>query len=926
MPATITPQEFVSKWSMINLTERAASQTHFNDLCAVLGVTAPLDADPTGQFYTFEKGVAKGTSGGQGWADVWKHRFFAWEYKRNKANLNKAYEQLQLYRESLENPPLLVVSDNNIIEVHTNFTNTVKKIYRFGLDDLLEPKKLDLLRCVFTNPEEFRTPTTTSEVTERAAKEFSLLAELLRKQGIEPARASHFLIRLLFCLFAEDVGLLPPELFSRVVQSSANRPVKFEWQLRQLFSAMRTGGFFGEHDILHFNGGLFDSEDLLQLDVKGLDILLRVSKLDWSSIEPAIFGTLFERSLDPAKRAQLGAHYTSRADILLIVEPVLMLPLRRRWAEVQKQANALKLNRDAATGAQRTRLERDLASLLVGFNEEIGQVRVLDPACGSGNFLYVALKQLLDLQKEIAVFAETVGLPRPFPTVSPQQLYGIEVNEYAHELAQATVWIGYIQWLRDNGFGQPPEPILKPLHNILNMDAVLAYDAQGHLTEPVWPSADIIIGNPPFLGGNKVRQELGNAYVDNLFALYDGRVPAFADLVCYWFERARALIEAKHVKRAGLLATNSIRGGVNRRVLERIKHSGDIFMAWSDRSWVLNGAAVRVSMIGFDDNSEQTRELDGNPTSKINADLTSSVNLGMAKQLQENGRICFRSDEKGGSFDISTKLAHEMLKAPINPNGRPNSDVVRPYLNALDVVRRPRGMWIIDFGVNTSIEDAALYELPFQHVEKYVKPERATNNIPRLRDKWWIHRIPGADMREVIGNLDRFIVTPSVAKHRLFVWLEKGTIPDHQLYIFARDDDYFFGVLHSKLHEIWSLRMCTWLGVGNDPRYTPTTCFETFPFPWSPGKEPEGDGRGEAIAQAARELVQKRDNWLNPAGADEATLKKHTLTNLYNDYPKWLEIAHEKLDKAVLAAYGWPADLTNEQILERLLALNQARA
>ncbi len=921
MPASLSPQDFVAKWKKINLTERSSAQSHFIDLCHMLGLPTPTDADPTGENYAFERGVNKHNAG-QGWADVWKRGFFAWEYKRNWASLEKAYDQLLQYRESLENPPLLIVSDNLTIEIHTNFNNMAKRVERLTLDDLLDPRKLEMLRNVFVKPDAFKTTQTVQEVTEKAATESAKLADLLRKQGIEPSRAAHFLIRLLFCLFAEDVRLLPENIFTRLVQKTYQRPASyFANELRQLFTAMRSGGLYLLENIPYFNGGLFNDDDVIELDNQAMEILLKVCNLDWSNVEPAILGTLFERSLDPSKRAQLGAHYTSRSDILLIVEPVLIAPLRRRWVDLQQQARDLSQRRDVATGGPRTNLNKELTALLTRFHDEIARLRVLDPACGSGNFLYVALKQLLDLQKEIAIFANEVGLPRLLPSVSPEQLYGIEINEYAHELAQATVWIGYIQWWKNNGFGDPAEPILKPLHNILQMDAILAYDDQGRPTEPPWPAADIIIGNPPFLGGNKIRQELGNHYVDNLFSLYEGRVPAFADLICYWFERARELIAADKIKRAGLLATNSIRGGVNRRVLEHIKETGDIFMAWSDRAWILDGAAVRVSMIGFDNGLGNERMLDGLPVATVNADLTGSLDLLKARSLGENSHLQFEGTKKGADFDIPNDLAQIMLKAPVNPNGRPNSDVIHPWVNGFDLTRRPRRMWVIDFGVSIPLDEAALYEVPFAYIEKHVKPKYA-----QTRKMWWLHERTRPDMRIALAPLSRFIGTARVSKHRIFVWLSKATIPDSATIAIAREDDYFFGVLHSKLHEMWSLRLCTWLGVGNDPRYTPTTTFETFPFPWSPGQESTGDKRVEAIGQAARDLVEKRDNWLNPPGADEAELKKRTLTNLYNQRPTWLDLAHKKLDGAVLAAYGWPTDLSDEQILERLLTLNLQRA
>ncbi|MEI6043718.1 MAG: DNA methyltransferase [Chloroflexota bacterium] len=922
--ATLTPQTFVAKWKKTQLTERAAAQSHFIDFCHLLQQPTPTDADPSGEWYAFEKGLTKGNSkGSQGYADVWMKGHFAWEYKRSKANLGKAYEQLQLYREALENPPLLIVCDTLTLEIHTNFTNTVKKVYKLSLDDLLDPKNLDLLRKIFTDPDAFKVPTTTAEVTEQVAREFAQLAELLRKQGIEANQAAHFLIRLLFCLFAEDIGLLPDQLFTRLIETSQKRPKVFVWQLPKLFEAMRSVSFFGTDEILHFNGGLFDDDQMVELDNAGLEILYKVCKLDWSNIEPAVLGTLFERSLDPTKRSQLGAHYTSRADILLIVEPVLMAPLRRQWGEVQAKAAEVVKKRDASTGGQRTKLDKELASLLTNFNDQIASVQVLDPACGSGNFLYVALKQLLGLQKEVAVFAQDVGLPQIIPSAGPQQLHGIELNEYAHELAQATIWIGYIQWLRDNGFGQPPEPILKSLKAILNMDAVLAYDEQGQPVEPEWPKADIIIGNPPFLGGSRLRRELGDKYVENLWQLHTNRVPNGADLVCYWFERTRKLLGDGHIKRAGLLATQGIRGGSNRKVLERITETGTIFMAWSDREWAQEGVAVHVSMIGFDKGEELTKTLDGKPVQSINPDLTSSLNFAQALRLEENANLSFRGDTKGGAFELLPELATKMLKAPLNPNGRPNSEVVVPSVNGLDIAGRRRGLWIVDFGADRSEEEAALYEQPFEYIVQHVKLKRATSRA--TQPNWWLHERPRPTLRTAIAGLERYIITLAVGKHRFFTWLNPPTLPDQALIVIARNDDYFLGVLHSKVHELWALRQGT--SLEDRPRYTPTTTFETFPFPWPPNKEPKGDPKVEAIALAARELVEKRDRWLNPPDlTEEKELKKRTLTSLYNQRPTWLDLAHQKLDKTVLEAYGWPIKLTNEEILEKLLALNLERA
>lgn len=746
----------------------------------------------------------------------------------------------------------------------------------------------------------------------------------MRERGVPAEKAAHFLMRLLFCLFSEDIGLLPPKLFSRLVENSRRRPAEFTVRLRQLFTAMANEhGSFGEHDIPFFNGGLFADDEAFDLSEADMAILAESSGLDWSSIEPAIFGVLFERSLDPDKRSQLGAHYTSKDDILLIVEPVLMAPLQRRWHTVQQAAQEVAEKARKATGAARTKHQRALSKLLQDFLAEVSQVRVLDPACGSGNFLYLALKRLLDLEKEVSVFAASNGLSGLLPRTDPSHLYGIETNPYAHELASVVVWIGYIQWQHENGYVSERSPILRPLQNIRRMDAVLAYDAKGKPAEPEWPEADVIISNPPFLGDKKMRAELGDKYVDDLRALYEGRVPGGADLVTYWFERARAQIEAGRAKRAGLLATNSIRMVGNRAVLERIKETGDIFMAWSDREWVLEGANVRVSLIGYDEGEEKIRVLDGKPVENIHADLSASHNFASAARLPENNRLCFLGMMKAGPFDLSEEQAQQLLSLPLNPNGRPNSDVVKPRLGGKDVTGRARRTWVVDFGVDTAEKEAALYELPFEHVRRYVLPVRSQSRRTHMREKWWIHGEARPGLRRALSALSRCIVTPEVAKHRLFVWMDTRTVPDHKLHVIAREDDYFMGVLHSRPHELWALRLGSTL--EDRPSYNSDTTFTTFPFPWPPGTEPQDDPRVQAIADAARELVSKRDAWLNPPGTSEDELKRRTLTRLYNERPAWLADLHAALDRAVLAAYGWPAGLSDAEILERLLKLNQKR-
>ena len=336
---TLSPQEFVAKWRHASLKESAAYQEHFTDLCRLLGHATPAEADPAGKWFTFQAGRAsKGRRAGQGFADVWKMGYFAWEYKGPGADLGKAYQQLLQYREALLNPPLLIVSDFQRIIIHTNFTNTVKRVVELSLDDLLLPEKLAILRQAFENPEALRSPQTASQVTEEAARQFARLAQLLRKYGADPHAAAHFLIRLLFCLFAEDVGILPDGLFTKLVTRPHKTTKTFTDQLRQLFAAMATGGSSARTRSSTWTAACSTMTRRSTWTATACASWPRCSSLDWSAIQPSIFGTLFERSLDPAKRSQLGAHYTGEEDILLIVEPVLMAPLRRRWAEVKVEA------------------------------------------------------------------------------------------------------------------------------------------------------------------------------------------------------------------------------------------------------------------------------------------------------------------------------------------------------------------------------------------------------------------------------------------------------------------------------------------------------------------------------------------------------------------------------------------------------------
>ena len=898
-----------------------------------------------------------------------------------------------------------MVCDFDRYIVRTNFNGTVQEVHEFTNAEIDRPENLRILRALFVDPEFLKPQRTTAQVTKDLATQIAEVARSLQsRESVELAdarsrkevnvaqkknlRIARFLNRIVFCFFAEDTGLLPKSLFTEIAKAGIDDPQLFAETLEKLFAVMATGGTFGKDKIRHFNGHLFEEASVFELTEAELRQLAGAGEADWQFIEPSIMGTLFERALDENQRAQLGAHYTSEADIKTLVEPVLMQPLRREWSEIKGRL-APAYVKGKGTAADRDRL--------AGFQKKLSSITVLDPACGSGNFLYVSLHLLLGLEKEVVTFATQLNFTLK-PLISIQQLKAIEINPYAFELAQVSVQIGYLQWRRDNGFDNDRTPVLQNLDGFQNEDALLVPhfrnkakslkeaqagehtgdDALKFYTERDWPECHAIVGNPPFLGGSKLWEELGRHYQKELWKTYDGRVPGFADLCCYWFEKARQQIEQRKCSRAGLLATQGIRGGANRDVLKRIKETGDIFFAESDRDWILAGAAVNVSMIGFDDGSETTRTLDGKIVPVIHPNLTANTaDVTSAEFLRDNLEISFRGTQKSGDFDVCDELAREWLPAP-NPNGKPNSDLLKPWLNGGAIVKRLRPAWIIDTGTDLELNDFSLYEKPYAHAFKFVKPQRDKNKREHRRLNWWLHAETCPGMRMAIEGQLRFLTTPRVSKFRIFSWADSITLPDDGIYIFARSDDFFFGIVQSRFHEVWSLKLGTRL--EDRPRYTPNTCFETFPFP-RPTTEQQA-----AIAAAAKELNELRERWLNPpewtverilefpGSADgpwsryidkstlnplprqsqatagqpsnsqpsigtvryprleprdaecAAKLKDRTLTKLYNERPEWLNLAHKKLDAAVAAAYGWPGELTDDQILERLLALNLERA
>lgn len=943
----MTPDAFIKRWRDSPLTERAASQSHFNDLCKLLGELSPTEADTTGDTFAFEKGAMK-TTGGQGWADVWKKGCFAWEYKQPGKDLNAAFVQLQRYSVALENPPLLIVSDRERFRIHTNWTNTVAETHEIAVEDLRDANKRQLLKWAFSEPERLKPKKTRDELTAEAAGKFADLATRLRERGNEAQQVAHFVNRLVFCMFAEDVDLLPKKLFSKMLDAAQQEPEEFQSIASSLFKAMRKGGRVGFEAVEWFNGGLFDDDKALSLEAEEIKLIHKAADLDWAGIDPAIFGTLFERGLDPDKRSQLGAHYTDRDKIMMIVDPVIARPLNAEWNRIKSEIQE-SLGRADRKSTSLARAKAKANSAINGFLDKLKEFRVLDPACGSGNFLYLALQTLKDLEHKVNLEAEVLGFPRRFPEVGPQCVKGLEINPYAAELARVSIWIGEIQWMRRNGFDAARNPILKPLDAIECRDAIIEEES----LEAEWPVVDAIVSNPPFLGSQAMLGALGYNYVEKLRNTYGDRVPGNADFVTYWFEKARHAVEHNRASRIGFVATQAVRRGGSSSVISRLAKVAPIFEAWSDEPWTIEGASVRVSVICFS-SSQEVRKLDGKTVIAIPPTLSAlEIPISDAVRLIENEGLAFQGPVKVGPFDVPGDIAREWLQAPRNPNGSKNCEVLHPLCNGADIAGRGLpDRWIIDFGPDRSAAEAAHFEAPFKHVSEYVKPQREKNRDVGRASRWWLHGRSGADMRSAIRPLRRYIATPRVSKHRLFVFLESSVFPDSRLVAIAREDYATFGILHSRIHELWALELGGWHGVGNDPQYTPSTGFETFPFPegislCTPASELERSVSAQAIAVAASRLDVLRASWLNPPDMVQripevvpgypdrllplndkaaAILKKRTLTNLYNERPQWLADAHEALDVAVAAAYGWPSDLSDEDVLAKLFALNQERA
>ncbi|MDR0826348.1 MAG: DNA methylase [Desulfovibrio sp.] len=812
------------------------------------------------------------------------------------------------------------------------------------------------------------------------------LARLLEADGHSPEKVSQFLMRCIFTMFAEDVSLIPANSFTDMLQKAILNPSLYEHFVRDLWIAMNSGTVsvaLGQK-LLRFNGNIFANPEILPLTQAQIGILLEAARADWREVEPAIFGTLLERALDPKERHKLGAHYTPRAYVERLVIPTIMQPLRKEWDDVQAAASLLFTQGKT----------KEAGKTVADFHKRLLKIRILDPACGSGNFLYVTLEHMKRLEGEVLQTLATYGEhQQALLQVDPQQFFGLEVNPRAAHIAEMVLWIGYLQWhFRTHGNVNPPEPVIKKFENIQCRDALLDWKSWKYATDkngkPVtrwngetykidpttgrqvpdesaivadkvyegvtaaeWPKVDFIVGNPPFGGDKRMRLVLGDGYVEALRATYV-ELPKSCDFVMYWWHKAAELTRAGKSRRFGFITTNSITQVFNRRIVTlHMSSTNPLHLAFAvpDHPWVdaSDGAAVRVAMtVGEKGTGEGilARVVSEEKTYGNERLITLEENLGIThadirQGVDVLGAIALKANEDiscvgimlhAQGFLVTKQEAEQLGLGRITGIEKH----IRPFRNGKDITDTPREIMLIDLLGLTIEEVKKNFPDVYQWVFTRIKPVRDHDRRPKHRDLWWICGEPRKTFRPALAGLRRYIVTPMVAKHRLFAFLDIDILPDQKLVAFATEDAYHFGILSCKIHTVWSVTVCSYIGVGNDPTYNKTLCFDPFPFPdATPAQQTRIRDLGERLYahRKARQVLYPDLTLTGLYNALEALRAGRELTAKEKTAHEQglvtvLRELHDELDAAVAEAYGWPADLPDENILARLAALNAERA
>lgn len=977
--------ELAERWSRASAGEKANAQLYLVELCDALGVARPM---PAGSGYQFELPVRVVTPQGletTHFIDLYKRGHFVLEAKDEEPGrstdvlLRKAFGQAVNYAIHLPEgpPPFLLVLDVAatllVWQRRSGSYGGFNAARRIPLRELADrPDDIALLRDIWENPEARTSEARAAKVTRDVAERLARLAATLERRGHDQERVARFLIRCVFAMFAEDEGLLPGAPFTAILRDAdAAGPAEVEGALAALWEAMDQGRYFGPRKLLRFNGHFFKDHGTIPLEREDIAVLREAADADWKAVEPTIFGTLLTRALDPDERHRLGAEYTPRAYVERIVRPTVEEPIRERWTLVE--AEVLQLKESGRPKDRKEALRR-----LEHFHRWLRSLRFLDPACGSGNFLYVTLATVKRIEAEVLRAIEDLTGQHDLVVeeVGPWQFHGIEIKPWAREIAELTLWIGYYQFWREHHGGRtPPEPVLRDTGTLECRDAVLAYDdvvedpararpdPTPRIPHPVtgklvpdpeaklrymvhvnprqaeWPKADFIIGNPPYMGNKRMREAFGDGYVDALRAAYP-EVPERADYVMYWWYRAAEEVAAGRTLRAGLITTNTITQPQNRVLIESAA-AKDVGVLWAvaDHPWIdeSDAAAVRVAftvvarepasatLVEVDNEAKVTREV---VVERLNADLTAHADVAAASKLHllaNQGLSSPGYKLHGAGFILDYHEAARLLR--IDPS---HAEIIKEYRNGRDLTSRPRGVYLIDFALR---DEAEAREYPILHdiVRTRVKPERDANNRKAYRDYWWRFGEPRRELRQALAGLSHYIATPVTSKHRHFTLLDGEVAPDDALICIASADTFHLGVLSSTVHVVWALAAGATL--GPTPRYIKTVCFDPFPFP-----DPPPELRRQ-IADVAERLDRHRKDAL-------ARDERVTMTGMYNVVeklrsgealtPKEREIheiaacgvlrdLHDDLDRLVARAYGWEWPLATEEILARLVALHDER-
>ncbi|HEY1049335.1 MAG TPA: DNA methyltransferase [Prosthecobacter sp.] len=1004
--------DFIAYWQKAEANERANSQSFLIGLAHLLGVPAPAHSHAEGYSFEFPVKVPGGTS--MNFIDLYRRGHFVLESKQFAAQklaqtaleiaavdagavegrkksgpvrgtgswddaMIRARGQAERYVRSLPadepNPPFILVCDvGHSIEVYADFTQAGKaylpfpdpRTFRIQLKDLEREDIRERLRLIWTNPAVLDPAKVSAEVTREIAGYLAELAKSLEKEGHDPEVVAQFLTRCLFCMFAEDVGLLPDRAFTELLNSIPASGEGFAELLGTLFREMNTGTSYSvtlRKKLLKFNGGLFADHNVLPVNSLQLGLLKQAASKQWKNVEPAIFGTLLERALVPEERHALGAHFTPRAYVERLVLPTVINPLREEWENVRaaaithakrateradtvwslEQSSSAKTKAGDLVGAkadykkaqdEQKALDADMRKAqheVLAYHDKLCRIRVLDPACGSGNFLYVALQHLKILEGEVldvaGQFGEDMKLELETHTIDPHQFLGIELNPRAASIAELVLWIGYLQWhFKIHGQRTPPEPILRAFKNIECRDAVLAYDGEpqpardaagnvvtvwdrrSYKKDPItgrnvpdethrapllsyanprsaeWPDADYIVGNPPYIGARTLRPSLEDGYIEALRGAYPA-VPDNVDLVMYWWFKSAELVRSGKANRFGLITTNSLRQSFNRSVVEpqmKAKPGMSLIYVAPDHPWVdeSNGAAIRTAMsVGLagihegllcESVAEHTND-DGSVdvSFKFSTGLINS-GLSIGTDVMEGTPLKANDGLCCVGYQLTGTgfaLTNQQSEILASADNIPPGVIIHELLSARDITQESRSLNAIDLFDLSSEDTRNQYPSVYQWVFTRVKPERDSNARASLRDRWWIFGEARSTFRPALGTLRRMIVAPLTSKHRLFTFSNVRTIADSTTVMFAFDDAFHFGVLSSRVHGVFSL---TAGGTLEDrPRYNKSVCFDPFPFPLCT----------EAEKDRIRQLAEQMDAHRKRVQAQHPGL---TLTGMYN--------------------------------------------